>query len=69
MESDEIPICDAEGHDYVYDTHYRRHYCKNCDQNPPLDWLDMLPLDITDIERCPCCNAPRDKWDYCDLCR
>jgi len=25
--------------------------------------LDMLPLDITDIERCPCCNAPSDEWE------
>jgi hypothetical protein len=26
------------------------------------------PLKIKDIECCPCCNAPRDEWDYCDLC-
>ena len=26
-------------------------------------------LQIEDIERCPCCNVPRDEWDYCDLCR
>jgi hypothetical protein len=30
--------------------------------------ITFSPLDVTDIERCPCCNAPRDEWDYCDLC-
>jgi hypothetical protein len=29
----------------------------------------LPPLKINDIERCPCCTAPRDEWDYCDLCR
>jgi hypothetical protein len=29
----------------------------------------LPPLKINDIERCLCCNAPRDEWDNCDLCR
>ena len=42
MEEDKIPNCDVDPHDYVYDPHERRHYCKKCDQDPPLDWYDIF---------------------------
>lgn len=37
-----VDAFECENHDYVYDPHNRRHYCKYCDQDPPLDWYDIF---------------------------
>jgi hypothetical protein len=42
MESDKITICNEEGHDYVYSPSEHRHYCKNCEQEPPPEWYDIF---------------------------
>ena len=35
-------ICIEQGHDYIYDRPNRLHYCRRCDQEPPLDWYDIF---------------------------
>lgn len=41
-ENNDKNVCDEVGHDYIYERAERRHYCKHCGQNPPLDWYDIF---------------------------